>query len=417
MGSRVRLHAILYSFVLAPAGSDSCAAGTETLTYGSENAPALLLLYVHSILLNYGQDYLNLGSKFKLDAETRADVGGREARAIVFSRCFGEIVMIVNVLLLVDLDLNVDEMIDLLDSDPEVNGVPIRDYAGRFAHSSKCRVRLSYRFVFLEQGARLTKSELYGLAELDPTYEQASDSVIMDVLDGNVSMIRGIRFYFSTRSATVIYNSHPEGFVKAINNFDQGEIGEVLKRASDVMKVKGWHGVDRAIEAMPFLDYAVEIEVVLVEGGLLKMYEEMLTGSRRTRDEIANIKSRITATLDFYYTARYTKYHGAAIALEAASRAMGIGLIRSSFEDRMRLLGEAIETGHQLAIERWNKLLTYTLAAMTFASIALTFIIAYFHSLLPVITIAAVFSVTVGFLLVIIALYERLAMRKGENDR
>ncbi len=407
MASTVKIHAVSYSFVVQVKREFMASA----LYDGAVDPPAPLLLYSYSIMLNYGPEYLEMGKRFAMFQETRARIGGIEGRAIAFMRRFKEPIGVVHIVVLLDQELSVDDAIEALASNAEVDGISVQEYVKRMAGVSGSGPMFGYRIAFLEAPQVLSEAELYGIVELDPTYSQASDRVVHEVVSGDVSMIKGIALYFASAGGTVIYSSSPVQFVRAITNLPPQEVERALASASAAFNSRGWTMQDLAVLLMPYLDYVAELELVVVEGGLLKLYESTLASTRRTKREMARIKARITNALEFYYALRYIRYYGAARAAVAASRAIGIDQMRAAFEDRMKLLSDSIEMGHQLELENWNKLLTYTIAGMSFASLTLSFIEGYYRKIFPLAVVASVLAVTSAFLIIIILLYERVTRR------
>ncbi|MGC9209201.1 MAG: hypothetical protein ACP5GH_05085 [Nitrososphaeria archaeon] len=247
------------------------------------------------------------------------------------------------------------------------------------------------------------EKEIYGILELDPNYEYISDSLVRDVLSREGSMIRNIRLYYSSEVSLVVFEDEPCRYIRAITNSEYESYLDDAIRAFEKCAPKSRRGCCMLYAMM---NYVVEVEPLRIERFLLNNIIERITIEGKGKKEMALLKKELANGIDFYYSLLSATYAGVSRAIVKAREAMGIDELRGFLNIKMGFLSDAVETDHQLQLEKWNKYLTYTIASLGFAPLAFSFVRSYFY-LNPLQGVALLLAFTIVFLFLISKLFER----------
>ncbi len=247
------------------------------------------------------------------------------------------------------------------------------------------------------------EKEIYGILELDPNYEYISDSLVRDVLSREGSMIKNIRLYYSSEVSLVVFEDEPCRYIRAITNSEyESYLDDAMKTFAECAP-KSRRG---CCMFYAMLNYIVEVEPLRIEHFLLNNIVGRITIEGKGKKEIALLKKELANGIDFYYSLLSATYAGVSRAIVKAREAMGIDELRGFLNMKMGFLSDAVETDHQLQLEKWNKYLTYTIASLGFASLAFSFVRSYFY-LNPLQGVALLLAFTLVFLFLISRLFER----------
>ena len=341
-------------------------------------SPELLAL-LHSLKINFGQAYADMPelTLFLGKHGAFSEEFGLKGSAYIYLRSFPAFIDSVIVLIILEpKDLSTDELIDLQSRGSfKIDGLEVDEFLNKLLGDSRSRQKEVYSSLFLRESFKPDDRELYGIIESDPGYREVSMNVVKEVVSKNASMIEGVDLFYSQNGMCVIFYDEPLSKYEAVTDLS---LQEFLDRASE--EFRECRGPLREVDPhLPlFIDYLVEAEPLRLQHLLLSLYEVKMKVGRKTKSEMAKLKAELTEVLDFYYAIASTIYKGVKRALIIGEREMGIGDLKQIFDQKIKLLSESIEMYHDLEVERWNMLFTYTLAAMGFASLLLAFLIAFF---------------------------------------
>jgi len=376
-------------------------------------ASAELLTFLHSLKINFGTTYIEMseitGFFGKYKASNREL--SIEGDAYVYFRSFlGSINSIIVLIILNPKYIATDELILFQNNGLlYIDGMSLENFLTSLLPSLKLKYKEPYNAVFLEETEKPEDKELYGLIESDPGYTQANLNVVNEVISKNASMIEGIDLFYSKNNMTVMFYSEPLDKFMPITNLSLNNFPENI--ANEFKECKNHHeNIDPLLPV--FIDYLVEIEPLRLQHFLLSVYEIKMKLSQKTKNQMAKLKAELTEMLDFYYAIASTIYKGVERAMVIGEREMGIDDLRFIFNEKISLLSESIEMSHELELERWNMLFTYTLAAMGFASLLDAFLTTFFKWEGPVnVAILLVFG---SFIFILLASYffSRLIKKK-----
>lgn len=338
-----------------------------------------LLTFLHSLNINFGTYYIEtseitgfLGKYKAFNTELKL-----EGYAYVYFRSFPTFINSITVLIILHpKEIETHELIEFRNKDSfQVEGVPLESFITSLLPTLKLKYKEKYEAVFLKETEKPDDRELYGIIESDPGYVDISLNVINDVVSKNASMIEGIDLFYSKNGMTVMFYDDPLNKYLSITNLSIHNFPENI--TSEFKECKNY--TDILEPYLPvFIDYLVEIEPLRLQHFLLSLYKIKIRLSERTKNQMAKLKAELTDMLDFYYTIASTIYRGVKRAIAIGEEEMGINDLKLIFNEKMNLLSESIEMYHELELERWNMLFTYTLAAMGLASLLEAFLIAFF---------------------------------------
>ena len=365
-------------------------------------------LILYSTLLNFGQDYLKLGQvifevpgisaeiQYSTNLQSKLFVKASDSGVFIFyflinfggvSKSTDEIIQMLGGR---SLKFKLNE--DLLTAEEVVQRVlnNLRKHSGAIT---------VYFVTYLQKYEDIGPDELYGMTNIDPTYSYAKENLVSKILNNDASMLKNIKLYFGINGAIVMYESDPVNLLPGIINYsitDAGrDIAQYLESAGYMARISD------ALNISPYIDYMVEIEPLRVEITLLKDYDERIRTGRKSKGDIATLKSELTEQLDFYYSITNTRYSGVSMAMKVAAQVMGVDDLNKMMEERLRLVGESVEINHQLKLEFINVTFTYMLAAFGFASLLMIFLFNYYRWINPTALAISVVILTIAFLILI----------------
>ena len=374
-----------------------------------------LFAFMHSILINFGEEYLNMAELNGFEGVHRAynREHGLEGDAYVFMRDFKiGLASVVVLITLQEKELSAESIIGLQAGGSwQIEGMDIDGYIAALMDSIKKRVKYSEKYVtvFLKENERVDDRELYGLIELDPGYEGASLGTVHKTVSKDASMIDGIRLFYSRDSMVLFFYDDP---VKRFTEITNLKITDYAAQIEGRFQSCGHAGSPVSPIVPVFLDYLVEIEPLRLQHLMLSAYGVRMKAGGKSKDEMAKLKEDATLMLDFYHVISASMYRGVKEAMKIGQENMGINDLKIIFDEKMNLTAESIEMKHQLVLEKWNRLFTYTLAAVGFASVMAEFLLAYLKLEGPAGTALILVSSTLLFIFIVWVILSMVLKRK-----
>ncbi|MGC8558385.1 MAG: hypothetical protein ACP5NC_05265 [Nitrososphaeria archaeon] len=391
----------------------STAAGLKSYRTARECLPSQeLFAFMHSVLINFGVEYLNMAELNAFEGVHKAYNGqyGLEGDAYIFIRDFKiGLASVVVLILLKEKELSAKDIIELqAGCSWQIEGMDIDGYIAALMNSVKKKYSEKYAAVFMREDI-IDDRELYGIIELDPGYEGAGLRTVSKTVSNDASMIDEIMLYYSMDSMVVLFRDEP---VKRFTEITNLKVTDYAEQLEDQFRPCG-HAKSTVDKMVPvFLDYLVEIEPLRLQHLMLASYGVRMKAGGKSKDEMARLKEDATIMLDFYHVISASMYRGVKEAMEIGQENMGINDLKRIFDEKMNLLAESIEMKHQLLLEKWNRLFTYTLAAVGFASVVEEFLFAYFKPEAPASMAFILISSTLLFILVVWAILSTVLKRK-----
>ncbi len=297
----------------------------------------------------------------------------------------------------------------------KINGQPMKEFIEKTLQKyglSNINSEEHYISPFLLTKEKPAENELYGIAQLEPGYANANPRIVQEVISKNASMIEGIDLFYSYENMTVIYHEDPVDRFTAITDVDL----EDFKR--DVCsEFKNECGCDEHseinISLAIFLEYLFEIEPLRLEHFLLSVYEKKIElEEAKNKKRMAEIKSEITAMLNFYFVIREVVSKGVKRAMFIGEEEMGIKSLNSIFDRKLDLLTESIESEHSLSLERLSMYLTSAIAAVGVASVIAMILTTFFKGLGPLNTAVIVAVSSIFTLLFAVLMFSKSSKSK-----
>jgi hypothetical protein len=87
----------------------------------------------------------------------------------------------------------------------------------------------TYAYTYVQSG-QLTDEQVYGLADLDWTFEEANENTIKHFISQDVSMLKGIRSIITLRSNLTLYAEEPQSYVEGITGLPSKNVKDELAR-------------------------------------------------------------------------------------------------------------------------------------------------------------------------------------------
>ncbi|MDP7975413.1 MAG: hypothetical protein ACP5UI_02550 [Thermoprotei archaeon] len=275
------------------------------------------------------------------------------------------------------------------------------------ARSWKSVIVDHYAYTYV-QSSGLRNEEVYGLADLDWTFETADGKTVRRVLNADVSMLSGIKSIITHNNNLVLFQENPQSYVEGITGFPlEDEEDELLsymkgKFLADESEYTRATEADQVTYewASPVLEYMVNTEPLRLQVALLREYEaEVSTWINRPEERKLSspeLKRALALELDFFYTMRFASITGVRAALEVAYKEMGIDVLEKVLNDKMSLVESSNQLEHNEQVEKWDRWLTYAATIMIVVSVTNAFIYYYRVTLNPF--LAVVIMLVAGFL-------------------
>ncbi len=213
---------------------------------------------------------------------------------------------------------------------------------------------------------KIINKNLYGLSNLDNTWEKISDKYVKYIVEGDIAILEGTYAYYGKKIGFGINWNKLEDILKAVTAFDNDDI------PADYSAI-----LSLPLKTRIMNEYLSEVESLLIEKIYLENMKELLsnislkkTSNEKTGlKELMNIERTLQVQIEEFNGLSMHGYIDLDIALEKGRKTMGIKDLYGFVSNEISVISRRLDFAYRLKNDQGISLLSYLLAFFTVVSV------------------------------------------------